>query len=125
MFSEERAETIASHLEKVQWAVRPDAVITERAILYPELEVNLDEITIDEVRTDISSLLPGKAGGIDDLSPAFFKALASTPEGLECIRQLCQLCWENKDLPNDWQITRVKNIFKKDFQSLQLLRHGP
>ena len=113
IFSEDRAETIVSHLEKVQWAVRPDAITADRAILFPELDVNLDDIGLDEVQRVISSLRPGKAPGIDNCSPAFFKALASTPEGLERIRQLCQLCWEYKDLPQDWQIAQANAIFKK------------
>ena len=39
--------------------------------------------------------------------------MAATSEGLEQIRQLIQICWDSKDLPNDWQTARVQSIFKK------------
>ena len=45
--SEERAETMATHLETVQWAVRPVIAAPPRADLGSPLPVNVDEIRLD------------------------------------------------------------------------------
>ena len=75
--------------------------------------MELGSITLIEVKQAISKLKRRKAAGIDGSPPEFFQALAATSEGLEQIRQLIQICWDSKDLPNDWQTARVQSIFKK------------
>ncbi len=99
--SEEGAETLAEYLEKVQWAVRPDAILPDRPSIWAPLPVNELPITTAEVQKAISKLKCKKACGIDDIPPECFKALACSTDGLNLITELCQLCWQSRNVPKD------------------------
>ena len=113
VFSDERAETLAEYLEKIQWRVRPSAVLPERPPIWPILDVELDDLQVSEVEQAVKKLKRNKSSGVDDIPPELFKALATTPAGLELIVQLCQICWKTKQIPREWQLSRVAEIFKK------------
>ena len=48
--SDERAETLAQHLENIQWAVRPGTSVDEKPALWEELSVSCEDITKKEVK---------------------------------------------------------------------------
>ena len=113
VFSDQRAETLADHLQNIQWAVHPCAAIPTGDPLGPTLNVDEKEISEEEVREAIAKLKNRKASGPDGIVGEYFKALARTPSGLNLIVELCRLCWESKALPSSWKISRVTLIFKK------------
>ena len=71
--SEHRSETMAQHLERVQWAVRPASVVSALPPLYDELPMNLSPITKEEVWKILNKLHKNKAPGHDNLYPEFWK----------------------------------------------------
>ena len=113
VFSDARAETMAEYLEKIQWRVRPSALVLERQSIWSMLEVELGDIQVSEVYQAVKKLKYSKAAGCDNIAPEFFKALVSTSEELQLITDLCQLCWASKEVPYEWQVARVVAIFKK------------
>ena len=58
--SEERAETLAEHLEKVQWAVRPTTAMLLSDRLDDELLVKTDQISLEEVFAAAKRLKTGR-----------------------------------------------------------------
>ena len=58
--SEGRAQRFADFLESVQWKVRPAGLTDDRPI-HPPLPVNLETITLLELRTAARKLKSGKA----------------------------------------------------------------
>ncbi len=113
VLSDERAKTLAAHLESCQWAVRPDAIPSEKEPIFPELDVNLGRIQKEEVRNAIKQMKKGKAPGDDNIPPEYFKALAKTQDGLDIIVELCPLCWQLQRTPDQWHLAKVSALFKK------------
>ena len=113
VFSQDRAATLAEHLEKRQWAVRPVAVVFDKLPIADMLDMECGKITAKEVREAIRKLKSKKAGGIDGQLPEYFKALASTKEGLDLIVKLLDLCWQSESLPQSWKVSKVTMLFKK------------
>ena len=117
--TDERSETLAEHLEKIQWAVRPCTVVEGlRPALWEGLPVTCGPVMDGEVQDAVCKLKNNKAGGADELLPEHFKALAKSPGGLQLITKLCQLCWESRRAPSSWMKSRVTLIFKKGDPSI-------
>ena len=74
MNSNERADTFATYLEKIQWAVRPATLVNVER-LYPALHMNLADITLKELREAAFTLKGGKASGPDDHPVEYWKAV--------------------------------------------------
>ena len=64
--SECRAATFASYLETIQWAVRP-ATLVDATPIFDTLQVNVNEITMQELHRAIRLFKCGKATGPDDV----------------------------------------------------------
>ena len=112
--SEQRAETLAEYLEKVQWAVHPITMVDSTRHLGPGLPVNEMDITDDEVLKAAQKLNRGKTPACDNLPPEFWKAICET--GTAANRWptlLCQKCWSAGYVPEAWHKSRVAMIFKK------------
>ena len=57
--SDQRADTFAEYLERVQWAVRPAALV-DRPQLFPTMRVRSDKITVKELRDAACALRNGR-----------------------------------------------------------------
>ena len=117
--SEARAETLAEHLEHVQWAVRPlttsDASTNDRQAL----EVNLGEISEKEVVSAGWKLKNNRASGLDKIPGEYWKTvLMPGSAGARYITKFCQLCWSSTCVPDDWHKAQVAMVFKKGDPSL-------
>ena len=130
--SEERAETLAEYLEKVQRAVRPTIPPVSHQPLGPTLPVNTNDITEHEVVCAARKLKSGKACGIDDIPPEFWKTIC-TPGSKACqwAVVLCKKCWSDGCVPQAWHEARVAAIFKKgdvadcgNYKPISLLTRG-
>ena len=82
--SELRAETLADHLERIQWAVRPTSAVPARGALNDTLTINSGPITREEVLKAARSLKQGRASGLDDVPGEYWKAVLQ--EGSESSR---------------------------------------
>ena len=111
--SEERAETFAEYLEKVQWTVRPAAVVPQRPPIREKLEVRKDNFSYDELSAVLRKLRRGRAAGCDEIPPDFWKALLEDRASVDIVINFCNECWHSRDMPELWQKARVCEIFKK------------
>ena len=113
--SDLRAETLAEHLEQVQWRVRPTTLVADaRAPLGETLPVNVQNFNLAELRKAISKMANGKATKADDIPIEVFKALAVEPDpSLQWLLNLCNHCWQNKVIPHEWSTASVAMLFKK------------
>ena len=113
--SELRAETLADHLEHLQWRVRPISLQPDPPpIIHPNLPVAESLFTVVELRKAITKLKSGKSIRDGDIPIECFKALAYAPgERLSGFLDLCNTCWAHGHVPNDWLLSRVAMIFKK------------
>ena len=111
--SSERAETLADFYEKVQWRVCPPTALPERPPLGAELPIDTGSVKADEVRRVLLRLRCGRASGPDDICPDLWHALTANDAAVDCVVELCDFCWREKDLPSDWHRARVVAIFKK------------
>ncbi len=74
-------------------------------------EINLDCITIEEIRRTIKKPKKRKAEGPDNIPMEIFKEM--TEEGLDELRKLFQKWWDEEDIPGEELRARVVLIYKK------------
>ena len=112
--SDRRANTLAAHLEQVQWAVRPTTALPDASPIKGELMVDQGVITDAEVRQAARKLKRGRAGGMDEIPPEFWKT--ATEDGMptmEWITRFCNLVWSQEVVPQAWHKSKVRMIYKK------------
>ena len=109
-----RAETLAEHLEKVQWTVRPTTLGSTAPITDKLLPVKTAEISEEELIKAAKSLKKNRAMGLDGVPSEFWKiVLLPGSEGARRVLQFCNLCWKGRKVPQAWHEARVTSIFKK------------
>ena len=106
------ADAIADHMEKVQWYVRPLGDV-EGPRLGPDLPVVLDNFTEHEVALPIRRLKKRKTAGPDEIPAEFWQAVAEDAEGLAWMAMLCNKCWSDEVVPQEWRTANVSCIHKK------------
>ena len=112
--SEDRAETLADYLETVQWAVRPLEPVLADNCLGPEIDVDSQDISENEVVKAASKLKVRKAAGSDNLPPEFWKQICKRgSKACQWALELCRKCWSRGAVPEKWHEARVAMIFKK------------
>ena len=110
--SSQWADTMANHLEEVQWRVRL-AGLVDGPQLGPDLAVAEGDFTKAEVKLVLQQLKTKRASGPDEIPAEFWKAVGSTESGLNWITDLCNHCWQEESLPEDWHHANVHAIHKK------------
>ena len=109
-----RAETLAIHLERVQWAVRFVTAMPDTSPIGTSLETDENPIFESEVIEAATRLKNSKASGDDGLPPEFWKAVAKYgTDTCKWALLLCQRCWDEGSVPDDWHQALVVTIFKK------------
>ena len=73
--SDRRAETLAEHLETVQWAVRPTTLLENKPAIREELPMDLGDVHEKEVMAAAQGLKAGRASGLDGLPAEFWKSI--------------------------------------------------
>ena len=111
--SEQRAETLAQHLESVQWSVRPTTVVPEREHIHSPLLADIGRITEREVLKAAKTLKRNRARGMDDIPAEYWKAvLVENSESARWVVDFCNACWQQRAAPDIWHKARVATIFK-------------
>jgi hypothetical protein len=110
--SEDWADTMAQHLETIQWSLRPCGVIDGPALGQP-LPVYEGDISPDEVRSTVWKLRKRKVPGPDDLPAELLHALVQDEESLAWLVSLYNECWHTKQVPGEWHQAVATPIFKK------------
>ena len=82
------ADTMADHLEEVQWRVRPLGAV-EGDRLGPELPVNIQPFSSKEVEQVVKQLRKCKASGRDGIPAEYWQAATSSAEGLAWLTDFC------------------------------------
>ena len=111
---EDRAETLAEHLETVQRAVRPALSSESRPAIRNQLPVNTGEISECEVVSAAQKLKDARACGLDLVPGEYWKAICH--RGSPACRwaaEFCASCWRQKAVPDVWHDACVTTIFKK------------
>ena len=89
--SELRAETMAEHLEKVQWAVRPASVAPVRPPLGKELPVDVGPFTKQELVTAARAMKHGRASGMDGVPAELWQAVVVDGPGCKEALEICNI----------------------------------
>ena len=112
--SEFRAQRFAEFLETVQWKVRP-AALTDEAPLHPPLPVDMNPITLTELRTAARKLKVGKSPGPDEKPIEYWKVVLNNASsvGANWLLSFCNMVWSRKVVPDEWHLQRVTLIYKK------------
>ena len=110
--SDQWADTMADYLEHVQWYVRPAGLVDGPA-LGADLPVNVTSFSDMEVKAAVDKLKKEKASGPDDVPAEFWQAVVSTCDGLAWLTRLCNQCWLEEKIPEDWHAANVTAIHKK------------
>ena len=112
--SELRAERFAKHLEEVQWKVRP-AKLTDDAPTADPMPVNLEAVTVKELRKAVNALKNGKAAGPDGTPVDFWKVVLNNDgsRGAQWLLDFCNEIWSSKTIPSSWHLQQVTLIYKK------------
>ena len=120
VLSSERPETLADHLERIQWKVRPVTELPEqRQPLRDPLPIKDGSFEHVELRKAINKLRSGKAYKQDDVPIECLKIFADTGgKRFQWLLDFCNRCWEQKTVPSDWSLAMVSMIFKKGDPSL-------
>lgn len=106
------AETMAQHLESVQWCVRPTGLV-DGPLLGPTLPINVGDLSRGEVELVVRRLRRKRASGPDDIRAEYWQALAEDERGLHTLTDLCNACWREQRVPREWQEANVKALHKK------------
>ena len=117
--SEERAETLAEYLEKVQWSDHFAEIMprSDRAF-NTDLDIDLRPFNENELRMAVANFKRNKAPGGDAVPMEFWKALTGNQQAMNEILRLCNLCWMSKSIPEAWAHATVVTLFKKGDTSL-------
>ena len=111
--SDQRAETLATFFETVQWAPRATTEPPQPTCVDPLLVSNTS-ISEAEVVESVKSLKRRKAAGADGIPPEFWKAIcAYNSPACRWAVLLCNKAWEEGSVPTSWHEATVAAIFKK------------
>ena len=85
--SDEWADTMAEHLEMLQWCVRP-VCLTVEYILGEKLPADSSDLSYAEVRKVLVKLRRNRAAGPDQIPAGYLRALADDPTSLSYLTAL-------------------------------------
>ena len=91
----------------------PELFSNNAPIFESDLQLNEEDIAHQEVRNALSSLRQARAAGPDNLPSDLWKALLCNFDTIEELRNLLNMCWRNKSIPEQWKHASITTIFKK------------
>jgi endonuclease/exonuclease/phosphatase family metal-dependent hydrolase len=107
---EEKLKRWKQHFESI--LNRPDPpVLADIPEAEEDLDINLGDITVDEVKQAIHKLKNGKAPGEDGVCPEMLKVEDTVTPQLLC--QIFQKIWDSEEAPSDWKTGTIIKLPKK------------
>eukprot|EP00959_Pyramimonas_sp_CCMP1952_P151424 3168606-Pyramimonas_sp.AAC.1 len=82
------------------------------------LPVNIAAFSICELAAALRALSTGKAAGVDEVPPEFYRSLLCDSEAMQSLLSLFRRCWDEKAIPDEWQIAVVALLHRKGDTSL-------
>lgn len=76
-------------------------------MLGSELPVKQEDFSEAEVKEAVIKLRKKRASGPDDVPAEYWQAVADTMDGLSCLTRLCNQCWNEEGLPQEWETWRI------------------
>ena len=130
--SNERAQTMADYLARVQWKPHLMNETSEGMIdMGPKLDVKTQHFDMSELEAALTKLKYGKTPGRDDIPVDFWKVLAQYVGAKGPLLDICNECWEQKAIPKSWAHAKVTCLFKKgcvelpsNYRPISLLASG-
>jgi hypothetical protein len=116
--SEQRAETLAEYLERVQWRPPPKPEDLDLGPSPGDLPMSNGDFTLNEVTRVLKKLRRGKASGADNVPPDFWSTLRNSTEAVSKLLSLMNACLRSAAIPAEWRTAKVTAIFKKGNDSL-------
>ena len=117
--SKERPDCLADYFEK-HWGINHDRnkkVTTMKLFFHYMSNINIGEITMKGLIETVKNFKNNKSPGPDGIPMEFFKFLDA--EGLDCILDILNDCWENNIMPEHMELANVVTLYKKGkFQNL-------
>ena len=109
MNTKEKAEIWKEYFEKLLNKIEPKKFlkIGNREIN----EVELEELTIEDVKKAMRNLKNNKATGTDGIHPELIKYIGN--KLLKRIYELVRLLWEEKRIAEEWKETIIVPIYKR------------
>ena len=66
-----------------------------------------------EVKTAVEKLKKKRASGPDDVPAEYWQTMVETTDGIAWLTRLCNQCWKEESIPEDWHLANVVAIHKK------------
>ena len=108
------AEAMATHLETIQWYLRPNCGGQASHMIFDTcLQTNDDDITMQELCKIIRAMKNQKAAGSDGIPPELWKTIAKDGEALRYFWHLYNEYWRSGITPKSWHKASVVTLFKK------------
>ena len=67
-------------------------------------------VTTEMIRSALSKMKSGKAAGPSGITAEMLKATGD--EGIQLMKELCQLVVNGKGIPSEWEESYIKNLYK-------------
>ena len=95
----ERAEGLAEYLEKIQWAVRPDTIPSEKSNIFNFHHLDCNDYTSDELKEVLTKLKKGKKCGDDGILPDFWRLCLDSNVLFTWLLDFINLVWHRREIP--------------------------
>ncbi len=110
---EERAEIIAQHYLRSQWAAPQSAVpLPPRPPRRPPLEIPQSLFSPVELRVALKQLKLQKEGGDDGISNDFIRHMCEFREFFSAVLWMMNDVWDSNTVPREWWVARIVAIYK-------------
>jgi len=105
-----KAETWKEYFDKLLNIEEPRELIKKGNKEMGEVEVEVEELTIEDVKKTIRNLKTNKAAGTDGIRPELIKYVGNKLQNrmYELVRQI----WEEERIPEEWKETIIVPIHK-------------
>ena len=107
----DKAETAAKFLAEKFWRKIADTEFRRGRIINEDLDYNIEEITLEELRKTINKFKRRKAPGPDEIPMEAFKEMDD--ENLEHLLKTLNEWWKHEEIPEEILEARIAMIFKK------------
>ena len=107
----QKAEIWKEYFDKLLYTEKPSALIKKGNKLISEVEVEVEELTTEDVKKAMRNLKNNKAAGTDAIHPELIKYGGN--KLLNRMYKLVRQIWEEERIPEEWKETIIVPIHKR------------